>query len=369
MVIVIWSLYYFLKVMTDKGPKPFFLYALLGLLLLFFVYTVFALNEGRSFTLYFRHFAAPQTVTGIIYFRKIVLSLLPIYAFYYFSKIGAIRNNDLIGYFWIFLFLVLLGALNAGMMKIGTEDEETSTNYGYRILMFLPLLSFCTKKSLKQLLVYILCMLLILAFMKRGAILTAIVVSLIMFFYMYRTPNKIINIKLLLTIAVVGAVGIYAINELLEYSDHFLKRFSDTMEGDAHGRDSFYEFFFYYFINKTTMLQFWFGQGAFTTLFIWGNYAHNDWLEIAINQGMLGVIVFLIFTLSFLAICIKKQNDIRVKSALWMLFVIFFLKTLFSMSYDQFTLYFNIVFGYCLAQTEIQNKKEQVKRLIKSILR
>lgn len=365
LIIVVWSSYYFLKILTDKSAKPFFVYALTALLLLFLVYTIFAIGEGRVYI----HSGHNMRVTGIVYFRKIVLSIIPIYAFYYFSKNGAVEKKDITKYIWIFMILLIIGTISSRMLHMEIKGEEGTDNFGYKVLSFLPLLSFYANKSFKQFFMYILCMLLILTSMKRGAILTGIVISLFMFYYMYRTSGSKLNYKFIFILLFVGIIIFYAVNELMEYSSYFQERVDDTVEGNSSARDAYYEFFFNIFMYRTTTHEFWFGQGAFSTLFIWGNYAHNDWLEIAINQGMFGVIVFLIFTISFLSLCFKKQDDIRVKSALWMLFGIFFLRTLFSMSYDQFSLYYNIVLGYCLAQTGIQSKKEQLKHLAKSIIR
>ncbi len=140
------------------------------------------------------------------------------------------------------------------------------------------------------------------------------------------------------------------------------------MEGNSSGRDFIYEFFWYYFLDSTTTKQFLFGGGAFETLFLFNIYAHNDWLEIAINQGVLGLSIYVFFWLTFLRLCLKCKSDILVKTALWMLFVFFLLKSMFSMSYDQFTLYSNIVLGYCMAyNTDINKNNKHAKRLSTSM--
>jgi O-antigen ligase len=149
---------------------------------------------------------------------------------------------------------------------------------------------------------------------------------------------------------IVGMIGAYSVfDKMLDSSSYFQERVDDTMEGDSSGRDVIYEFFWNYYRNNTTPEEFLVGMGANATLDIFGQYAHNDWLEIAINQGLLGIVIYLLYWISFLRLLRKKNLPPDVKVALWMLFMIGFLKTLFSMSYREYTVYYSMVLGYCVA--------------------
>jgi O-antigen ligase len=147
----------------------------------------------------------------------------------------------------------------------------------------------------------------------------------------------------------ISLIAFYAVNRMMSRSDYFQERVNDTMEGDTSGRDIYYAFFIDYYLNNTTDEEFLLGMGANATLGIWHNYAHNDWLEIAINQGLFGVFLYLIYWITFLKLCLKKGVEHKIKTALWIVFVIYFLQTFFSMSYSDYTLYSSMVLGYCIA--------------------
>lgn len=365
LIIVAWSAVYMAKVLFSSFAKPLFVRGVTLLLTLFFAYTVLALMEGRIIYNEKHGF----NITGIIYFRKIALSLMPIFAFYYFSMKGYITKRFMLSYLFPFVALIILSFIKQRNSALANKEvDEATINYGYDILTILPFLVFYKYRTIRQQMLMWLMIFLILFCVKRGAIICAGLSMSIYFFFMLKHDNRRKNYKayILLIIAVLSAY--FALDWMFQSSEYFVERVDETVEGDSSGRDFIYEFFWYYFLDETTTQQFLLGGGAFETLFLYGLYAHNDWLEIAINQGVLGLSIYVFFWLTFLQLCLKCKSDILVKTALWMLFVIFLLKSMFSMSYDQFTLYSNIVLGYCMAyNTDINKNNKHAKRLSTSI--
>ena len=235
------------------------------------------------------------------------------------------------------------------------EAEEITNNSGYLVLSIIPMFMFLKNRSLKQYLCWAFCLGLILLSMKRGAIIISILLIGIYFLYLFRESKRstILNIFFALIIALVGAY--YSFEEMMSSSEYFQARVDKTMEGNSSGRDVIYTFFWEYYISETTPKEFLVGMGANATLDIFGQYAHNDWLEIAINQGLLGLMVYLLFWISFLWICLKKNVPPDVKVVLWMLFTIYFFKSVFSMSYREYTLYSSMILGYCIAVINYQD--------------
>ena len=235
------------------------------------------------------------------------------------------------------------------------EAEEITNNSGYLVLSIIPMFMFLKNRSLKQYLCWAFCLGLVLLSMKRGAIIISILLIGIYFLYLFRESKRstILNIFFALIIALVGAY--YSFEEMMSSSEYFQARVDKTMEGNSSGRDVIYTFFWEYYISETTPKEFLVGMGANATLDIFGQYAHNDWLEIAINQGLLGLMVYLLFWISFLWICLKKNVPPDVKVVLWMLFTIYFFKSVFSMSYREYTLYSSMILGYCIAVINYQD--------------
>jgi hypothetical protein len=108
---------------------------------------------------------------------------------------------------------------------------------------------------------------------------------------------------------------------------------------------------------KRIGLNSFFGSGANATLSISSLYAHNDWLEIAINQGVFGLIIYFFYWIMFFRECSSKSYTPYARLAMQLLFIIYFMKTFFSMSYNDMTVGATLVLGYCLAQ---EKKNEQI---------
>ena len=73
------------------------------------------------------------------------------------------------------------------------------------------------------------------------------------------------------------------------------------MEGDISGRDNIAKLIIDYHGTQANVFQIVFGSGSDGTLRLIGAYAHNDWLEILFNQGIVGIIMYVIYWISFLS--------------------------------------------------------------------
>ena len=122
------------------------------------------------------------------------------------------------------------------------------------------------------------------------------------------------------------------------------------------GRDVVFSQLSSYFFNETSAWQFYLGSGANHTVAVAGNYAHNDWLELAVNQGCLGVLVYLIYWICMYKTWRHSKSLPTIYSSLGALLIIYFLSTFFSMSYGSMSIYATLCMGYCLAQSEYTRK-------------
>ena len=288
------------------------------------------------------------------YIKSIYLSILPIYAFYYFSLKGYLTAERLRWWAVVFCISCVLSYyiyMQQAMEKLlerGSSAEETTNNAGYLFLSLIPIWVVYRRKTLLQYAGLAFCMAFILMGMKRGAILIGGVVFFYLIWQIIKNARGKQRVFVIILTAVLAVAGVYFVIDLMTSSDYFLQRIEATKEGNTSGRDSLYSFFWTYFTEKADASQYLFGRGANGTLEIYYNYAHNDWLEIAVNQGLLGIAVYAVYWKQFYSTW-RQSTNIEAKAILALVGIIYFAKTIFSMSYADMTYVCTSVLGYALA--------------------
>lgn len=356
--LIVVSLYHTVYVVT-KYNIPMVMKLLTALVLMFSVYGLLLIISGKQ--LYFQDDGTP--VRSYIYLKEIYVSLLPIYSFYYFTRKGQL-DERIFPYLAVFILLVAIYAqiafqnrMLAEAVALGSSREEFTNNMGYQYVALVPLITLLRKRPFLQYAVLVLSLLMIFTCMKRGAI---IVGAVVIFYYLFtnlRGSSKRSKLWVFVGGVAVIAAGYFIMQYMMENSDYFNYRLQKTMEGDSSGRDSMYAYFINHFINQTNLLEFFFGGGANHTLEISTNYAHNDWLEIATDQGVLGLVIYVFFYVAFF----RAWRRVRFSSPLLRttfgcLFMIMFFKSLFSMSYGGVVYFEALAMGYCMAYLNPQKE-------------
>ena len=169
---------------------------------------------------------------------------------------------------------------------------------------------------------------------------------------------------MILSIVAIWVIYMFVMN-LYETSDYFKARFINTMEGDTSNRTYIYTHFYDFFIYQTSGLEFLFGCGANATYLKLGELAHNDWLEFAINQGLiLGVIPYLVYWIVFIWEREHFYHGLTTyKQVLGDLIIFLFVRSFFSMSLDGMPTIATLCIGYCLAQNEKAKRELQINEL------
>lgn len=337
---------------NTRHHLPAYFWGMNLLLGMFCVYGIYLMIGGYNPSDY----VAP--VPTFYYLKNILISLVPLYPFYVFSKEGLINEK-----FIRILFFVLLGLTIANYygnyrknlfwaMSIGSQREEFTNNIGYGFLSLVPFCVFFYKRPVLQYSVLAICMIFLIMSMKRGAIIIG-VLCLVWFIWNNLRVATLKKKMGILTLSLgLCFVGYMCVEKQMQESNLFQKRIENTLDGDSSGRDKLYGRFIDYFLDEATPLQFAFGSGADATLKVSYNYAHNDWLEIAVNQGVFGLIIYMVYWMFFGWTVLSNKYDSHVKCALQILFLIYFMKTIFSMSYNDMTIGATFVLGYCLTQEE-----------------
>ncbi len=286
-----------------------------------------------------------------------LVSLLPIYVFYVFGREYDIHIRQ---WFWI----LFIGAIISFVvdyrhsvelaLQDGFESEGYTNNIGYFFLSLLPLIYFLKEKALYQFFALFICALGVIISMKRGAIAIFFLCSLLFFsqFLRYNRGGRN-RVRIISIFIIIIVFFIFFAQEYLLNNSFFEQRLSRTLDGDSSGRDTIYQSAIDYFFHKASFFSFLFGTGANQTFNILGNKAHNDWLELAVNMGVLGLLEYSYYWLVILYYLKKSKKLIVAHKVLLMFAIIYFLKTFISMSYYDMNLYSSLALGWSISQIDI----------------
>lgn len=318
-----------------------------GLFFTFFMmfYGVIHLMFGETLQSFDRLVPKSEYLVGII------SSLLPVFFIYYYSLKGVVTENLIRKWSLLFLFTVIIAYLNSVVkMQAMTEADQFTNNIGYVILRSIPFLLFWYKRPILQYVLFVLLGILILESLKRGPILIWLILLVIFVYTTYKrikTERALKKILLFILPVVLLGFAMHYFNNTLIYNEGFMNRFMATLEGDDSGRGEIYNSILQVFYFHSGLLQTLFGHGADATIRLFATHAHNDWLEILINQGVAGVIIYIIYYLSFYR-QLKSAKDIFGKTLLLNVLVIIVITSLFSMSYMAYDCSVHILLGYSI---------------------
>lgn len=354
---ILLSLFYFFEA-NAKYTLPLCFKSLNVLVLLFTVYGIAFLIKGDM------HFSG-GVVSSTSYLLDVYLSLLPSYAFFVFAKRGMLTEKLMGSWLIIFLFATIFiyfrvqSQVAEMLYKMGVSDVDNITNNtGYVFVGLLPALVVFRKKPIVQYLFLLICGTFTLLSVKRGAILIFAVVLVVFILNNLkegasgRNKTKIILLSIIIIIA-----SVWFVEYLLVNNDFFVQRLNQTAEGNSSGRDNIQRVYFYHFINENNLWRFLFGNGANGGLAFAGASAHNDWLEIAISQGAVGLVIYFLYWVNLYKTYRNTKNHVPSPNAIGIFIIIYFTSTWFSMSFNSITGPSNMVLGYYLATYGFGNKE------------
>lgn len=324
------------------------------------VYGVFLILGGEKSTMPPDY----KPIDSYTYLKSIYISLLPVFPFYVFTRKGLLTEKQFRHWIWVFLIVATVSfqydyqdSLRKAILA-GSNREEFTNNAGYLFLSLLPYVVFFKGKPILQYGLTGYCLFFLFSGMKRGAIFIAFVIIILMILQMTKGYKGVKKIESILLSLILLWAGVSIIHHLQISSDYFNERLVGTVNGESSHRDVLYLTFYNHFVHNTSFLQFYFGSGALATLEIAGQYAHNDWLELAINQGLLGVVIYGIYWISAAKEWRLSDKSQTYSQALGLVLLAFFLKSWFSMSYGDMPFYTTLLIGYSLAQNHILQRRK-----------
>lgn len=357
LAVLLMSVFYTFKVLSQREiASNGYIRSLVVLLVMFTIYGIILMISDRNLVIQ----STGMHVNRSDYLKYIYVSLLPIMPFYYFTVNKCYDKKTLQKLVLLFVvvaifqyFRIQRETLALVFERSGYEAGDITNNASYILLSLMPLLVLFRDKPILQYLLLTICMAFVISGFKRGAILIAVIACIIFIRDSLKYSNrKYRKYIYLLSIAFIIA-GIYYWQYMLSSSDYFAARLEATREGDSSGRGDSYMFMLDYFWNSNGIFSMIFGNGAEYTLSINSANAHNDWLEILINQGIVGIIIYYSYFWNMFKQRNSRKNTFEVKMAINLILLIALFKSFFSMSYGGYTFYFALAIGYFVGKSHI----------------
>ncbi len=298
--------------------------------------------------------------------KNITIVLLSYFPFRYWLRYGYLRKKTLV----LFLLFMTFASVMAFVTLIKKFDVEYSiiNNTGYYFAMLVPLLGIMMNRKY-TIAIFMVLLYFCIASAKRGAVFCiAIGIALFFYFSIISASKKHHYSTMVLAIVLFIIVGffsydIYMANDFLQY------RMNKTLvENDTGGRDVIFSSLMNFY-QDSNIINILFGHGLDKTVEVAGNFAHMDWLELLVDNGLLGA--FLYLSLFYSMIKYYKKNRMIIGKDVAFIFTSTFscwlLKSFVSMGYTHF---FSFIFlaEYAYFENEvIRSKSKRSANYIKKL--
>lgn len=190
----------------------------------------------------------------------------------------------------------------------GLMVDQIANDAMFSIIVYFPFVMMMNKRKWLKYTLFILLMALAFMSLKRSIII-AVVVSF--FLYLLLTNHKAMLRKWyfwlgLLCVVYVGLYLYETMGEMIAY------RFSTMEEGGGSGRDVIYQRVFDS-VKQSDFGSLFFGHGYMSVIAINDfKLAHNDFLQLLYDYGIVGLVFFVSFLLSLCALAIRKYRSRKI---------------------------------------------------------
>ncbi len=376
--IALWALYYLQGTLYPTGSIISQVTLLVALLLsLYYIIAVNKIARNPRYIQALNMMVALVTIYGFIrllesdstgtkwdvFLKEFYYSLLPIYVFYYYSLKGQINKWMILLFAIIFIIVTIFyyfKALNEALDLLGSENVTNNSGY-----YFVPLVPLLLLLDIKKILKYVLLLVIggfVLMSAKRGAILTYVICSIeYLYFELLRASNKT-KLFVLFFSAFILVAGYQVSMKVIESNVYLSMRLDDTRAGNTSSRDIIYGKLVDNIENQNSFVKLLLGNGVNGTMKISGSLAHNDWLEIAIDMGIVGLLIYVFYYIAFYSLTKRSHRD-KQTSALLIILTFCFVRSFFSMSINDMYIVTTFVMGYCIGQSEYQKRLNNIRKV------
>lgn len=322
---------------------------------------------------------SPKVVNGILYeqigtvstlgqFKNISAFLLTFLSIYYYTVKCRITNKTIfvIGIAFFLLSVVRFYYDRDAKMDLLGEDMIVN-NTAYLLVATIPFIPFFfDRNKFLSFIILAITVTLVVQGTKRGAIVCMFASTLVFIIYSLKDAKLSFFNKLLIMVMVVAAgyffMDSFTSNELLQ------ARLYKTQHEGVGVREYAYVYLWDYWLNRSSTLSMVFGHGSAQTVTAWGNYAHNDWLELLINNGIVGVVLYALLFVSIIKYALGMKDD-RYKLSTLLCVTIWFCQTIYSMGFTDlsgvfYTFLLGILIGNSSKEVISRSKKLRIPNAI-----
>lgn len=243
-------------------------------------------------------------------FRSILLSMLTFYPFYYFSRNQILKARHL------FIFLLIMVPVYVAhfynleskiLIDRISENRNVVNNMAYPFVLLMPYIFLIKRNKLISGALLLILIFFVIVASKRGALIAGTIGLLMYFYYTLTTIEKRYRfISYLFVFVMISSLVAFAYKTYTS-NEFFMGRMNSILEGQYSGRDRIYSMIFNTWYWSENLVNFIFGFGFAASIKITGTFAHNDWLELLANFGLVGVSLYLFLFYSALMCCINKR--------------------------------------------------------------
>lgn len=287
----------------------------------------------------------------------------------YYTEIRQNVNQKIITTVFVILLVVavIMFFHSKSRLLLELDREGVTVNAAYKFVVlipFLPLVMNCLKNKYVRIGIVASMMSLIIMGSKRGAILCMLASSVfILYYYLHHTRLSVKKIIAVLFVVLLGCTFLFYSIEQNEYLTGRLEKMEKSGIGT---RNIAYSELWKHWYSESSNFAYLFGNGSAASIGVWGNYAHNDWLELLTDNGLLGVVMYMSMFFSFLLLIYRSLLSPDFKLSMYLCLLIWLLQTFFSMGYTDvgngvYTLLLGILTGKDITvQNEIDYNHEGI---------
>lgn len=279
-------------------------------------------------------------------FSNTIAALLPFFPIFYYAKKNFISETNLSIFTFAAILIILISFNNStqiALNELAYETTNITNNYGYFFAIYIPFIFF-RKRTIVQILILLLCIVGSIMAAKRGVAVSTAGCTVLYLFYYYKHGKKgSVAMQVLFLVSL--CAGVYYLYNYILGNEAFMLRVASTQDGNMSGRDHIASQLFH-IISLQEDAYLIYGNGYAAVHDMIGIEAHNDWLEIIVDYGIIGLIIYLTMLLSLIRFTIRCA-DTKLKYALFASIFIWLGKSFFSMSFNNYnSILLIMVFGY-----------------------
>lgn len=290
---------------------------------------------------------------------EILIVSLSFFPIYYFLQQKIPIEKYLLIFFVLILPIVTLqfyAFMDSALSNRGNNTNLVN-NFSYFFAFLFPYLFFFKNKKILGIICVFFMIVMAIQGAKRGALLSIIAASFSYYYYYLisvKGKNKILSYIFSFTILlfILASICYFLFNNAFVL-DRFLE------DDGGSGRDIIYSNLINSWMNSESLFNLLFGHGFSSSLTLSGIglFAHSDWLELLVNYGLLGVLLYLFMFFQVLLFIFDFNKPIYYRLVLVSVFSIWVVTSIVSMNYmNSQAILQSILLAYIFSSKEILNK-------------